>query len=255
MDDKTHILIVDDEQDICTLVDQYLSDEGYQVSVAHDGAEMRDVIARSAVDLVLLDIVLPNEDGLSLARALRVENPNIGIIMLTGRGDTIDRIVGLEMGADDYLAKPFHLRELLARVKSVVRRTETVPSEAAAAAAGGESSRVRFAGWEFDLHTRELSSPGDEPVRLTSGEFDLLKVFVTHPNQVMSRDRLLDLTRGREAGPFDRTIDVQVGRLRRKLGDDPHQPQLIKTLRSGGYIFVAPVEAAAERSAARRREP
>lgn len=255
MDDKTHILIVDDEQDICTLVDQYLSDEGYQVSVAHDGAAMRQVIAQDPVDLVLLDIVLPNEDGLSIARQLRVENPNIGIIMLTGRGDTIDRIVGLEMGADDYLAKPFHLRELLARVKSVVRRTESVPAEAVTAASpGGETSRLRFAGWEFDLHTRELLSPANESVRLTSGEFDLLKVFVTHPNQVMSRDRLLDLTRGREAGPFDRTIDVQVGRLRRKLGDDPHQPQLVKTLRSGGYIFVAPVETA-DRPAARRRVP
>jgi DNA-binding response OmpR family regulator len=253
MDDKTHILIVDDEQDICTLVDQYLSDEGYQVSIAHDGAEMRRVIARDPVDLVLLDIVLPNEDGLSIARVLRVENPNIGIIMLTGRGDTIDRIVGLEMGADDYLAKPFHLRELLARVKSVVRRTENPPLDAAPA--GGESARLRFAGWEFDLHTRELISPADESVRLTSGEFDLLRVFVTHPNQVMSRDRLLDLTRGREPGPFDRTIDVQVGRLRRKLGDDPHQPQLVKTLRSGGYIFVAPVEVAADHPTARRRMP
>jgi two-component system OmpR family response regulator len=250
MDDKTHILIVDDEQDICALVEQYLTDEGYRVSIAPDGAEMRRVIAQGEVDLVLLDIVLPNEDGLSIARALRVANPNIGIIMLTGRGDTIDRIVGLEMGADDYLAKPFHLRELLARVKSVVRRTESVP--AAEVAATGETSRLKFAGWEFDLHTRELISPENESVRLTSGEFDLLKVFVTHPNQVMSRDRLLDLTRGREAGPFDRTIDVQVGRLRRKLGDDPHQPQLVKTLRSGGYIFVAPVEAAGNRAAARR---
>ena len=254
MDDKTHILIVDDEQDICALVEQYLTDEGYQVSIAHDGAEMREVIGRDPVDLVLLDIVLPNEDGLSIARALRVENPNIGIIMLTGRGDTIDRIVGLEMGADDYLAKPFHLRELLARVKSVVRRTENAPAESAPAG-GGDTSRLRFAGWEFDLHTRELTSPANESVRLTSGEFDLLKVFVTYPNQVMSRDRLLDLTRGREAGPFDRTIDVQVGRLRRKLGDDPHQPQLVKTLRSGGYIFVAPVEPASDRSRARRGAP
>jgi two-component system OmpR family response regulator len=252
MDDKTHILIVDDEQDICTLVDQYLTDEGYQVSIAHDGAAMRQVIARDPVDLVLLDIVLPNDDGLSIARALRVENPNIGIIMLTGRGDTIDRIVGLEMGADDYLAKPFHLRELLARVKSVVRRTESAPAEGTA---GTESSRLKFAGWEFDLHSRELTSPENESVRLTSGEFDLLRVFVTHPNQVMSRDRLLDLTRGREAGPFDRTIDVQVGRLRRKLNDDPHQPQLVKTLRSGGYIFVASVEATSDRPAARRRVP
>ncbi len=248
MDDKTHILIVDDEQDICALVEQYLTDEGYRVSIAHDGGEMRQVIGREAVDLVLLDIVLPNEDGLSIARSLRVESPNIGIIMLTGRGDTIDRIVGLEMGADDYLAKPFHLRELLARVKSVVRRTEGGGPEATPS----ETSRLGFAGWQFDLHTRELVSPAGEPVRLTSGEFDLLKVFVTHPNQLLSRDRLLDLTRGREAGPFDRTIDVQVGRLRRKLGDDPQQPQLVKTLRSGGYIFVAPVEAGGERSASRR---
>jgi two-component system OmpR family response regulator len=250
MDDKTHILIVDDEQDICALVEQYLTDEGYQVSIAHDGAEMRQVIARDPVDLVLLDIVLPNEDGLSIARALRVENANIGIIMLTGRGDTIDRIVGLEMGADDYLAKPFHLRELLARVKSVMRRTEVAGAEPIA---NEISSRLAFAGWQFDLHTRELVSPAGEPVRLTSGEFDLLKVFVTHPNQLLSRDRLLDLTRGREAGPFDRTIDVQVGRLRRKLGDDPQQPQLVKTLRSGGYIFVASVDAGGERAAAARR--
>jgi len=249
MDDKTHILIVDDERDICALVEQYLIDEGYRVSIAHDGAEMRQVIVREPVDLVLLDIVLPNEDGLSIARALRVENPNIGIIMLTGRGDTIDRIVGLEMGADDYLAKPFHLRELLARVKSVVRRTEGGNAEPAPSET---LSRLRFAGWQFDLHTRELVSPVGAPVRLTSGEFDLLRVFVTHPNQLLSRDRLLDLTRGREAGPFDRTIDVQVGRLRRKLGDDPQQPQLVKTLRSGGYIFVAPIEPAAERPAARR---
>ncbi len=232
--------IVDDEQEICALVQQYLSGEGYQVSIAHDGGEMRDVIEQSPVDLVILDIVLPTEDGLTLARTLRAERRDIGIIMLTGRGDTIDRIVGLEIGADDYLSKPFHLRELLARVKSVVRRSAEQPG---AKPAPNGISRLAFAGWQFDLHTRELVSPVGEPVRLTSGEFDLLKVFVTHPNQLLTRDKLLDLTRGREAGPFDRTIDVQVGRLRRKLGDDPQQPQLVKTLRSGGYIFVAPVEA------------
>src|SRR6185437_5563961 len=144
--------------------------------------------------------------------------------MRTGRGDTIDRIVGLEIGADDYLAKPFHLRELLARVKSVVRRTAAQPAEAPA---GAGTSRVRFAGWLLDLHTRELRSPVGANVKLTAGEYDLLKVFVTNANQLLTRDQLLDLTRGREAGPFDRTIDVQVGRLRRKLDDNPQQPQLI----------------------------
>ncbi|HEX3884905.1 MAG TPA: response regulator [Stellaceae bacterium] len=252
MDEKTHILIVDDEQEICALVHQYLSGEGYQVSVAHDGGEMRQVIERSTVDLVILDIVLPTEDGLTLARTLRAERQDIGIIMLTGRGDTIDRIVGLEIGADDYLAKPFHLRELLARVKSVVRRTAVQPVEAPAA---GDTSRVRFAGWLLDLHTRELRSPVGSSIKLTAGEYDLLRVFVTNANQLLTRDKLLDLTRGREAGPFDRTIDVQVGRLRRKLDDNPQQPQLIKTLRSGGYIFVAPVEAVAERAATRAAQP
>ena len=244
MDQKTHILIVDDEQEICALVHQYLSDEGYRVSIAHDGGEMRHVVEQLPVDLVILDIVLPTEDGLSLARTLRTQRPEIGIIMLTGRGDTIDRIVGLEVGADDYLAKPFHLRELLARVKSVVRRTALPPVEASPT----ETARLRFAGRVFDFHTRDLRSPGGASVKLTAGEYELLKAFVSNANQLLSRDRLLDLTRGRESGPFDRTIDVQVGRLRRKLDDDPQQPQLIKTLRSGGYIFVAAVEPVTERA-------
>jgi two-component system OmpR family response regulator len=156
--------------------------------------------------------------------------------MLTGRGETVDRIIGLEMGADDYLSKPFHLRELLARVRSVLRRGSR----------GGDASipreRVRFAGWSLDLASRELLSPTGEEVRLTTGEFELLAAFVSHANQVLSRDRLLDLSRHREAGPFDRTIDVQVGRLRRKLEDDSKNPTLIKTVRAGGYIFTPPVE-------------
>jgi len=158
--------------------------------------------------------------------------------MLTGRGDPVDRIVGLEMGADDYLAKPFHLRELLARVKSVLRRS----AMAASAKGAGAHQQARFAGWRFDILSRELASPTGDEVTLTSGEFDLLVAFVTNANQVLSRDRLLDITRDREAGPFDRTIDVQVGRLRRKLGDDPQMPQLIKTVRGGGYVFSPPVE-------------
>jgi two-component system, OmpR family, response regulator len=237
MNDNGHILIVDDEKDICDLIDGYLSQEGYRVSVAHDGNGMRQVLTRSPVDLVILDLVLPGEDGLTLARWLREES-KVGIIMLTGRSDPVDRIIGLEMGADDYLPKPFHLRELLARVKSVMRRMSTAAAEPGMPG----RQRAQFAGWCLDLSSRELLSPAGSGVRLTTGEFDLLAVFVTNPNQVLSRDRLLDLARNREAGPFDRTIDVQVGRLRRKLGDDPQNPSMIKTVRGSGYIFTPTVE-------------
>ncbi|HWK45819.1 MAG TPA: response regulator [Stellaceae bacterium] len=232
-----HILIVDDHEDICELVQNYLSGEGYRVTAAHDGPSMRRAMALTPVDLVLLDLMLPGEDGLTLARRLREES-SIGIIILTGRGETVDRIIGLEMGADDYLPKPFHLRELLARVKSVLRRASdrTVKPGAAAQAA------AVFAGWRLDLATRQLLSPAGSEVRLTTGEFDLLAAFVANANQVLSRDRLLDLARNREAGPFDRTIDVQVGRLRRKLEDDPQNPTLIKTVRGTGYIFTPPIE-------------
>jgi DNA-binding response OmpR family regulator len=237
MNESGHILVVDDQQEICDLVREYLSDEGFRVSTANDGAGLREEMARGPVDLVILDLVLRGEDGLQLARELRSQS-DIGIIMLTGRGETVDRIIGLEMGADDYLSKPFHLRELLARVRSVLRR---------GASRGGDKStapraRIRFAGWNLDLASRELVSPSGEEVRLTTGEFELLAAFVSNANQVLSRDRLLDLSRHREAGPFDRTIDVQVGRLRRKLEEDPKNPTMIKTVRGGGYIFTPPVE-------------
>ena len=231
------ILVVDDQQEIRDLVREYLTDEGFRVSTASNGAELRDEMARGPVDLVILDLVLPGEDGLQLARELR-SGSDVGIIMLTGRGETIDRIIGLEMGADDYLAKPFHMRELLARVRSVLRRGAAHAGERS----GGPRARIRFAGWTLDLASRELLSPSGEQVRLTSGEFALLAAFVNHPNKVLSRDQLLDLSRHREAGPFDRTIDVQVGRLRRKLEDDPQTPTMIKTVRGGGYIFTPPVE-------------
>jgi DNA-binding response OmpR family regulator len=237
MSESGHILVVDDQQEICDLVREYLSDEGFRVSTANDGAGMREAITRDAVDLVILDLVLRGEDGLQLARELRSQS-DIGIIMLTGRGETVDRIIGLEMGADDYLSKPFHLRELLARVRSVLRRGSSRGDKPAAVA----RARIRFNGWSLDLASRELLSPSGEDVRLTTGEFELLAAFVAHANQVLSRDRLLDLSRHREAGPFDRTIDVQVGRLRRKLEDDPKNPTLIKTVRGGGYIFTPPVE-------------
>jgi two-component system OmpR family response regulator len=238
MTENGHILIVDDQQEICDVVQEYLTGEGYRVSTAHEGAGMRRVLAQGHVDLVILDLMLPGEDGLTLARSLRSES-GIGIIILTGRGETVDRIIGLEMGADDYLPKPFHLRELLARVKAVLRRAHDRTAETLHSA----RSRVQFAGWNLDLSSRELLSPNGEEVRLTTGEFDLLSAFVNNANQVLSRDRLLDLARNREAGPFDRTIDVQVGRLRRKLESDPDDPHIIKSVRGAGYLFVPQVSA------------
>jgi DNA-binding response OmpR family regulator len=237
MSESGHILVVDDQQEICDLVREYLTDEGFRVSTANDGVGLREQIAKGPVDLVILDLVLRGEDGLQLARELRSQS-DIGIIMLTGRSETVDRIIGLEMGADDYLSKPFHLRELLARIRSVLRRGSTRGGDKLAAL----RSRIRFAGWSLDLGSRELLSPDGTEVRLTTGEFELLAAFVDHANQVLSRDRLLDLSRHREAGPFDRTIDVQVGRLRRKLEEDPKSPTMIKTVRGGGYIFTPPVE-------------
>jgi two-component system OmpR family response regulator len=233
----THILIVDDDDGIREIIGEYLSVEGYRVSTASHGDEMRRILAQSAVDLVLLDLLLPGEDGLALARKLR-EQSNVGIIMMSGRGETLDRIIGLEMGSDDYLAKPFEIRELLARIRSLLRRTRMTAGEQGPPA----RRQVRFAGWTFDPSNRELFSPLGDPVRLTTGEFDLLTAFVASPNQVLSRDRLLELTRGRRAGPIDRTIDVQVGRLRRKLRDDNIPPRLIKAVRGAGYIFNTPVE-------------
>jgi two-component system OmpR family response regulator len=239
MNDNGHILVVDDQREICDLVQEYLSGEGYRVSTAQDGAGMRKVMGQSPVDLVILDLMLPGEDGLTLARVLRQETPNVAIIILTGRGEIVDRIIGLEMGADDYLPKPFHLRELLARVKSVLRRALNRSAENQAAS---PRSKAKFAGWNLDLSSRELLSPSGKEVRLTTGEFDLLSAFVNNANQVLTRDRLLDLARNREGGPFDRTIDVQVGRLRRKLEEDPQRPTMIKTVRGTGYIFTPPVE-------------
>jgi two-component system, OmpR family, response regulator len=237
MSDNGHILVVDDQQEIRDLVKDYLTGEGFRVSTAHDGAGMHRVLSQSPADLVILDLMLPGADGLTLARSLRSQS-GIGIIILTGRGETVDRIIGLEMGADDYLPKPFHLRELLARVKSVLRRVQSRTNPGLQPV----RSHARFAGWHLDLSSRELVSPAGHEVRLTTGEYDLLAAFVNHANQVLSRDRLLDLARSREAGPFDRTIDVQVGRLRRKLEDDPQNPSLIKTVRGSGYIFTPAVE-------------
>jgi DNA-binding response OmpR family regulator len=237
MNDNGHILVVDDQREICDLVQEYLSGEGYRVSIAQDGVRMRRVMAQSPVDLVILDLILPGEDGLTLARWLR-ENFRVGIIMLTGRGDIVDHILGLEMGADYYVPKPCHNRQLLATVKSVLRRPSTQTTEKQTPS----RSKALFAGWKVDLSSRELVSPSGREVELTTGEFDLLAAFVNNPSHVLTRDRLLDLARNRKAGPGDRTIDVQVGRLRRKLEDKPNRPMMIKTVRGRGYIFSAEVE-------------
>jgi two-component system, OmpR family, response regulator len=240
MSEVAHVVVVDDEVEICSVLSEYLSAQGYQVSVCHSGDDLRRLAERSTIDIVLLDLVIPGEDGLALAGWLRARNRAVGIIMLTGRRDTTDRIIGLEMGADDYLPKPFHLREVLARINSLGRRLRMRREQPQQ-----EHRRcVRFAGWLFDLAAHALISPEGDKVQLTNGEYDLLVAFVTHPFEVLSRDRLLDLACGRDDGTFDRTIDVRVGRLRRKLDDDPSRSQLIKTIRGGGYCFTAAVEAA-----------
>ena len=237
------ILVVDDDPRIRTMLSRYLDDEGFAVALAENGASFRAELARAPADVVLLDINLPGEDGLTLARELRGRDPDIGIIMLTGRGDVIDRVVGLEVGADDYIPKPFHLREVLARIKTVLRRSRRAEA-AAPAAVSAESELLRFDGWRLDLARRQLVDPEGSEVALTSGEFDLLKVFAQHPHKVLDRDRLMDLTRGRDWSVYDRSIDTQVSRLRKKIEKDPAKPALIKSVRGVGYVFAAQVERA-----------
>ena len=237
--DALHLLCVDDEDEIRELLSRYFDKHGFRVSTARNGAELREVIARESIDLVLLDLGLPGEDGLALTRYLR-EHWRGAIIIVTGRGDSVDRVVGLELGADDYVTKPFDLRELLARVRSVLRRS-AAPAPAPAPAANART-RLGFAGFTLDLAARSLQAPDGNPVTLTSGEFDLLCAFVEKPNRVLSRDVLMNSLHGREAGPFDRAIDMQIGRLRRKIETAPDQPDLIKSVRGAGYLFVPPVE-------------
>jgi two-component system OmpR family response regulator len=241
----THILVVDDDPAIRELLDSYLGGESFSVSVASCGVEMHAVLDRQSVDLILLDLRFPNEDGLTLAAEIKAK-ANIPIIMLTGRSDVVDRSVGLEVGADDYVTKPFHLREVLARVKSVLRRTKPEDQPPAAPPQGQTGKNAyRFAGWTIDLVRQSLTSPEGQVVTLTSGDFRLLEIFVRHPRQVFSRDRLLDLVAGREMhDPFDRSIDTRIRRLRLKIERNPAEPELIKTVRSEGYVFAVSVESA-----------
>jgi len=238
MDRTPHLLVVDDDREIRSLLAQFLTRHGFRVTGAKDGVEMMRTLDTARVDLIVLDLMMPGEDGLSLCRRLRAspETAQTPVIMLTAMGEETDRIVGLEMGADDYLAKPFSPRELLARIKAVLRRAAAPP------VAGGEGGKtLRFEGWSLDLAKRELRSPDGALVQLSAGEYDLLVAFVEHPQRVLTRDQLLDLARGRSAVPFDRSIDVQVSRLRRKIEPDPAEPTLIKTVRGGGYLFTPPV--------------
>ena len=237
-----HIAVVDDEADITQLLAGYLQSQGFRVTALHSGRALLELMPADPPALVLLDLGLPGEDGFTIARRLR-EHWHCGLVIVTGRGDSVDKIVGLEVGADDYVTKPFDLRELLARIKAVLRRTlsseaSTTPDSAPA------PERLRFAGWTLDIAARRLDSAAGDEVALTSGEFDLLCAFARHPGRVLSRDFLLEQTRGREAGPFDRTIDVQIGRLRRKLERDVDDPQLIKSVRGAGYILVPSVTTA-----------
>ena len=218
------------------MLSKFMSRHGYRVSVAHDGNEMTQVLETSRVNLVILDLMLPGEDGLVLCRRLRATS-TLPIIMLTAMADEVDRIIGLEMGADDYIAKVANPRELLARVRAVLRRSG--PAEAGEAA--DQKRILEFAGWRLDVTHRQLYSAKHALVPLRAGEFELLLAFVERPRRVLSRDQLLDLSRGRSANAFDRSVDVQVSRLRRKIEPDPKEPTLIKTVRSGGYILAANV--------------
>ena len=235
-----HIVVVDDEADIRETVHDYLDLKGYRVSCVESGAELRALLAEEEVDLVLLDIAMPEEDGLSIARYLAA-NHDIAVVMLTAAGDVVDRIIGLEMGADDYMAKPVDLRELLARIKAVLRRGARRDTEAPAND-NGQAQRqapVKFGQCELDVEAHRLIDAEGNDIAITAMEFDLLKAFAERPNRVLSRDQLLDLAHNRDWEPFDRSIDIRIARLRRKVEPDPAKPQVIKTVRGAGYMFAA----------------
>jgi DNA-binding response OmpR family regulator len=227
------LLVVDDDRVVRELLRDYFSQQGFEVQLAGNAADARDMLGQSTPQLVFLDVGLPGEDGLSLARHIR-EQFDIPIVMVSGAGDPLDRIIGLEVGADDYVSKPFDLRELLARVKSIMRRYRRVPEPLAGHAAG----RMRIPGFELDMPSRRVFRVDGQELVLTRMEFDLLQVLVEHPNRVLSRDQLLNMTQNRDWDPFDRSIDIRMARLRRKLEERPDSPQLIRTVRGVGYMFV-----------------
>jgi two-component system phosphate regulon response regulator OmpR len=236
MVEHNDIIVVDDEPEIRSMLADYLSHVGFSVREAEDGVAMRRILAEQPTDLVILDINMPGEDGLSLARFLRA-NTEVGIVMLTAAGEVVDRVVGLELGADDYIAKPVDLRELLARIRAVLRRLRAGPAEAVAGGAAAATT-MPIGACQLDLEAHRLYDADGQEVPITSMEFDLLKAFVEHPNRVLSRDQLLDLAHNKDWEPFDRSIDIRIARLRRKIETDPSKPQVVKTVRGAGYIFV-----------------
>jgi two-component system OmpR family response regulator len=231
-----HILVVDDHREIRELVSRSLSKEGFRVSSAGDGKAMRKVLTDNRIDLIVLDLMLPGEDGLTLCRAVRAES-DVPIIMLTAKGDEIDRIIGLEMGADDYLPKPFGSRELISRIRAVLRRTR----KPAVTDNRQRPKRYRFERWLLDVESRDLLRDDGVVVPLSTGEYDLLLAFIERPQRTLNRDQLLDLARGRVANAFDRSVDTQVSRLRKKIESDPSDPKIIKTVWGGGYVFTTTV--------------
>ena len=237
LEPQPHLLVADDHREIRDSLKDYLCRHGYRISTADSAASARAVLGQSAIDLVVLDVMMPGEDGLTLCRHLR-EATAIPVILLTALAEDTDRVVGLEMGADDYLTKPFNPRELLARIKAVLRRTHALPPQRQSLAL----ETLRFEQWRLDARRRELVGEDGIEVALSSAEFALLSAFINHPRVVLSRDRLLDLTRGRDAGVFDRSVDNQVSRLRKKIEADPKQPVIIVTHWGGGYSFEAAVE-------------
>ena len=240
MDHTDHVLIVDDDREIRELVSGYLKKNGLRVDVAADGRHMRTFLESNTVDLIVLDVMMPGDDGLVLCRELRAgKHKSTPVLMLTARSDETDRIIGLEMGADDYLAKPFSARELLARIKAVLRRTRMLPPNLQVTEVG---QLLTFGDWQLDTTGRHLIDREGIAVALSGAEYRLLRVFVDHPQRVLNRDQLLNLTQGREAELFDRSIDLLVSRLRQRLADDAREPAYIKTVRSEGYVFAVPVE-------------
>lgn len=235
---SAHILIVEDDRDISALVARYLSQNGIRTATARDGREMDKALRDGRFDLIVLDLNLPGEDGLSICRRLR-QSTAVPIIMLTARSEDVDTIIGLEMGADDYLGKPFNPRELLARIRAVLRRQRQGSGQPGPDEPPGS---FLFHGWTLNASNRELTSPDHVRVAVTGAEFDLLRAFCERPGRVLSRDVLLDLTQGRTATPFERSIDILISRLRQKIEREPREPELIKTIRSGGYLFTATVE-------------
>jgi two-component system, OmpR family, response regulator len=232
---QPRILVVDDDPDLRELLRDYLGKHDMQVRCVADGHGLRSALEADGCDLLILDVMLPGDDGLALCREIRARS-RLPILMLTARGDELDRIIGLEMGADDYLPKPFHPRELLARCRSILRRA---PENSEG---DGSTRLLKFAGWTLDLGARHLVDAQGVVTPLSSGEFRMLNALAENPNRVLSRDQLMDVLAGRSAGPFDRTVDVMISRLRRRLGDDGREPRIIRTLRNEGYVLSAPVE-------------